>query len=101
MGVFKSESAQHNRTVTEYQSEMERNILNLQTVLFRPLRSHQFSSEWFENWDMSAAQRAINTYIYISGWIFEKVIDSYKPSVPSTPPSQTFQSQALIKMATV
>ena len=22
---------------------------------------------------------------YISGWIFEKVIDSYKPSVPSTP----------------
>ena len=24
-------------------------------------------------------------YIYISGWIFEKVIDSYKPSVPSTP----------------
>ena len=23
---------------------------------------------------------------YISGWIFEKVIDSYKPSVPSTPP---------------
>ena len=24
--------------------------------------------------------------IYISGWIFEKVIDSYKPSVPSTPP---------------
>ena len=25
------------------------------------------------------------TYIYISGWIFEKVIDSYKPGVPSTP----------------
>ena len=35
--------------------------LNLQTVLFRPLRSHQCSSEWFENWDMSTAQRAINT----------------------------------------
>ena len=39
-------------------------------------------------------------------WLdFRKVIDSYKPSVPSTPPppplSQTFQSQALIKMATV
>ena len=32
--------------------------LNLQTVLFRPLRSHQCSSEWFENWDMSVAQRA-------------------------------------------
>ena len=45
----------------EYQSEMERNKLNLQTVLFRPLRSHQCSSEWFENWDMSTAQRAINT----------------------------------------
>ena len=27
----------------EYQSEMERNKLNLQTVLFRPLRSHQCS----------------------------------------------------------
>ena len=27
----------------------------------RPLRSHQCSSEWFENWDMSTAQRAINT----------------------------------------
>ena len=40
--------------------------------------------------------------IYISGWIFEKVIDSFKPSVPSTPlPSQTFQSEALIKTATV
>ena len=38
--------------------------------------------------------------LYISGWIFEKVIDSYKAGVPSTP-SQTFQSQALIKMATV
>ena len=25
-------------------------------------------------------------FIYISGWIFGKVIDSYKPSVPSTPP---------------
>ena len=49
----------------EYQSEMERNKLNLQTVLFRPLRSHQCSSEWFENWDMSTAQRAINTHIYI------------------------------------
>ena len=36
-------------------------ILNLQTVLFRPLRSHQCNSEWFENWDMSIAQRAINT----------------------------------------
>ena len=35
--------------------------LNLQTVLFRPLRSHQCSSEWFENWVMSTAQRAINT----------------------------------------
>ena len=35
--------------------------LNLQTVLFRPLRSHQCSSEWFENWDMSISQRAINT----------------------------------------
>ena len=35
--------------------------LNLQTVLFRPLRSHQCSSEWFENWDMSTVQRAINT----------------------------------------
>ena len=35
--------------------------LNLQTVLFRPLRSHQCSSEWFENWDMSTAQQAINT----------------------------------------
>ena len=35
--------------------------LNLQTVLFRPLRSHQCSSEWFENWDMSTAQRATNT----------------------------------------
>ena len=23
--------------------------------------------------------------MYISGWIFEKVIDSYKPGVPSTP----------------
>ena len=23
--------------------------------------------------------------IYISGWIFEKVIDGYKSSVPSTP----------------
>ena len=34
---------------------------NLQTVLFRPLRSHQCSLEWFENWDMSTAQRAINT----------------------------------------
>ena len=45
----------------EYRSEMERNKLNLQTVLFRPLRSHQCSSEWFENWDMSTAQRAINT----------------------------------------
>ena len=30
-------------------------------VLFRPLKSHQCSSEWFENWDMSIAQRAINT----------------------------------------
>ena len=38
----------------------------------------------------------------MSGSIFEKVIDSYKPSVPSTPPpSQIFQSQALIKMAIV
>ena len=49
-------------------------------------------------------QRTGSMHIYISGWIFEKVIDSYKPSVPSTPPpppSQTFQSQALIKMATV
>ena len=36
-------------------------ILNLQTVLFQPLRSHQCSSEWFENWDMSTAQQAINT----------------------------------------
>ena len=36
-------------------------ILNLQKVLFRPLRSHQCSSEWFENWDMSIARRAINT----------------------------------------
>ena len=45
----------------EYKSEMERNKLNLQTVLFRPLRSHQCSSEWFENWDMSIAQQAINT----------------------------------------
>ena len=45
----------------EYQSEMERNKLNLQTVLFRPLRSHQCSSECFENWDMSIAQQAINT----------------------------------------
>ena len=26
----------------------------------------------------------IYIYIYISGWIFEKVIDSYKPDVPST-----------------
>ena len=45
----------------------------------------------------------IHTYTYISGWIFEKVIDSYKPGVPSTPlpPSQTFQSQALTKIATV
>ena len=42
----------------------------------------------------------IYIYIYTSGWIFEKVIDSYKPSVPP-PPSQTFQSQALIKMAAV
>ena len=33
--------------------------------------------------------------IKMSGWIFEKVIDSYKPGVPSTP-SQTFQSQALV-----
>ena len=56
MGVFKSESAQHTVTeqLPEYQSEMERNKLNLQTVLFRPLRSqNQYSSEWFENWDMS------------------------------------------------
>ena len=52
IGVFKTESAKHNRT-PEYQSEMERNKLNLQTVLFRPLRSHQCHSEWFENWDMS------------------------------------------------
>ena len=57
----------------EYQSEMERNKLNLQTVLFRPLRSHQCSSEWFENWDMSTAQRAINN-IYIYGWILQKVL---------------------------
>ena len=70
----------------EYQSEMERNKLNLQTVLFRPLRSHQCSSEWFENWDMSTAQRAINTshtdkqwhtlYIYYSftfGFICRKL----------------------------
>ena len=35
--------------------------LNLQTVMFRPLRSHQCSSEWFENWGMSIAQQAINT----------------------------------------
>ena len=28
----------------------------------------------------------IHTYIHTSGWIFEKVIDSYKPSVPNTPP---------------
>ena len=54
----------------EYQSEMERNKLNLQTVLFRPLRSHQCSSEWFENWDMSTAQRAINIYIYIYIYIY-------------------------------
>ena len=25
------------------------------------LRTHQSSSEWFENWDMSISQRAINT----------------------------------------
>ena len=35
--------------------------INLHTVLFRSLRSHQCSSEWFENWDMSTAQRVINT----------------------------------------
>ena len=40
--------------------------------------------------------------VYISGWIFEKVIDSSKPGVPSTDPlPQTFQSQALIKIVTV
>ena len=27
-----------------------------------------------------------DVYASISGWIFEKVIDGYKPSVPSTPP---------------
>ena len=35
--------------------------LNLQPVLFRPLRSHQCTSEWFENRDMSIAQLSINT----------------------------------------
>ena len=25
-------------------------------------------------------------HVCMSGWIFEKVIDGYKPSVPSTPP---------------
>ena len=27
-----------------------------------------------------------NTFIWISGWIFQKVIDSYRHGVPSTPP---------------
>ena len=85
---------------------MERNKLNLQTVLFRPLRSRQCSSEWFENWDMSTAQRAINTshtdkqwhilflntrvlklkgasnaYIYISGWISQKVYSIFSSQI--------------------
>ena len=35
--------------------------LNLQIELFRPLRSRQCSSEWYEIWDMSIAQWTINT----------------------------------------
>ena len=31
----------------------------------------------------------------------KKVIDSYKPGVPSIPLPKTFQSKVLIKMATV
>ena len=41
----------------------------------------------------------IYIYVYISGWIFEKVIVSYP--VSRVPPSQTFKSQALPKIATV
>ena len=51
-----------NETLKLGEFNIEFNIeFNLQTVLFRPLRSHLCSSEWFENWDMSTAQRAINT----------------------------------------
>ena len=57
------------------------------------------------NFDIPAYYLTLAISSVLSGWIFEKVIDSYKPSVPCTPPppslSQTFQSQALIKMATV
>ena len=86
----------------EYQSEMERNKLNLQTVLFRPLRSHQCSSEWFENWDMSTAQRAINTshtdkqwhilFLNIYIWLdFRKGYRQFTSPVSRVPPSQIFQ----------
>ena len=36
-------------------------------------------------------------YIYIAGWIFEKVIDSYKPGVPSTPPPKLSSLKLLEK----
>ena len=60
-----------------------KNILNLQTVLFRPLRSHQCSSEWFENWDMSIAQQVKkyikNIYIYMSSLLKSIDLSGLRP----------------------
>ena len=34
---------------------------------------------------MALKAKKMDVYVSISGWIFEKVFDGYKPSVPSTP----------------
>ena len=72
----------HNITeqLPEYQSEMERNKLNLQTVLFRPLRSHQCSSDWFELFFVArqilySAIKRCRELFYDSGRVVQFCID--------------------------
>ena len=79
----------------EYRSEMERNKRNLQTEeLFRPLRSRQCSSEWFENWDMSNAQWAINKSHTDKQW---HILFSSEYQSAQTQKSEQFIMQSGIK----
>ena len=57
----------------EYQSEMERNKLNLQTVLFRPLRSRQCSSEYIYYYSGTPLIRpptGQNKVVVLTGWSY-------------------------------
>ena len=81
-----SKNAASAKSISTHKQRKREKIHNIYNYIYIHTHTHTHTFTHTHTHTHTYIYTYIYSYICISGWFFEKAIDSYKPSVPSTPP---------------